>query len=152
MILKVVYTVIYILPSIAMLFYRDGWQPFALLLPILPICVIDFSWKHCTNYVIVNKVQISCSNLSRENVLYSSISDFYNRLSNVLQINKYTLLTTNLSSFDRFMFKLLFKHVIVSWCQKQFKGEIKISFSALYNQLVYKVEKVEIGEVCLNSF
>lgn len=152
MTLKLVYIVIYILPSIAMLFYRDGWQPFALLLPLLPICIIDFSWKHCTNPIIVNKVKINCSHLSKETVLYSVINDFYNRLSSSLQINSFTMLTTNVSSFDMFMFKVLFKHVISNWCQKQFNGEIKISFSKLYNQIVYKVEKMTVGEVCLNSF
>lgn len=152
MTLKLVYIVIYILPSIAMLFYREGWQPFALLLPLLPICIIDFSWKRCTNYVIVNKVKINCEHLSTETVLYSAINDFYNRLSSVLQINSFTLLTTDVSSFDMFMFKVLFKHVIKNYCQKQFNGEIKISFSKLYNQIFYKVEKIEIGEVCLNNF
>lgn len=151
--LKYVYWCLLLLPQLAMLI-GNCWHfaPVMILFPLLPIFTIDFSFYHCTNCLIVKKVIVKRSiKLVSGNAFYEITNDFYYRFSVNENINKLQILTTNLSDFDMFMFDILFKHVINSFVKKQFNGELKIKYIKLQHQICYNLEKVEIGNVCLNS-
>lgn len=151
--LKYVYWCLFLLPQLAMLI-GNCWHfaPVIILFPLLPIFTIDFSFNHCTNYLIVKKVIVKRSTAPViGNVFYEITKDFYYRFSVNENINKLQILATDLSDFDMFMFDILFKHVINSWSKKQFNGGLKIEYIKLNHQICYNLEKVEIGNVCLNS-
>lgn len=151
--LKYVYWCLFLLPQLAMLI-GNCWhfEPVISLFPLLPIFIIDFSFYHCTHYLIVHNVTVKrFVAFVNDNVFYELTNDFYHRLSVNENINKLQILTTSLSDFDMFMFDILFKHVINNWVKKQFNGELKIKYIKLPHQICYKLEKVTIGNVCLNS-
>lgn len=151
--LKYVYWFLFLSPQLAMLI-GNCWHfaPVIILFPLLPIFTIDFSFNHCTNHLMVHNVTVKrFVALVKGNVFYEITNDFYYRLSVNENINQLQILTTSLSDFDMFMFDILFKHVINNWVKKQFNGGLKIKYIKLPHQICYRLEKVDIGNVCLNS-
>lgn len=150
--LKYVYWCIFLSPQLAMLI-GNCWHlnSVAIMLPLLVVCIIDFSFGHCTNMLIQDKVIIKGNGKVKDCLLYNVMSDFYSRLSGATNKNTLQVFTVDMSDFDRFMFKLLFKRVICDWCKKQFGNRLKITFVDLNHQICYKLEKFEIGVSCLDE-